>query len=312
MSVELKPIYANLVPTTLEYRLHSKYWSRRRHKPHDFTVEVAIDFEFLFPDFVTCSNAGLSQYLRRKTILLTATYKGITATLEIKNVNLIEAFRKKVQERGKPYSVRFLMRYLKEERDHLKEEIASYWGISKKLAEAIANDIIDYLVNGTKFKIVGWEVNETGTIDPSSLYDRIETPFEEAYPYDYDNFIRDVMIGIDDIVRQWFSEGLAWDYPVEGELSELDGGVSLDQECQRIYEAQNILISDWFDESFMITHVEYRKADAYDVEPIYRDYWTQSLHSFLEEHLAEIKNVIWKAYVSNILRRVLKELGVIE
>jgi hypothetical protein len=312
MSVRLEPLYANLVPTELEYRLHSKYWSRRRHKPHDFTVEVIIDFSFYFPDFITCRDTAIAKLLRSNRYILKAVYHGIETTIEVPNADLIQKFREKVEERGRPYSIRYLMRFFKKDRDKIATQIAEYWSISKRLATAIANDIYDHLINGRPFRVVGWEVEQESVLDLSKVYDSILTPFEENYPADYDNFIREVLIGIDDIVRGWFSSGgLYWDYPVNGELAELDGGVELSQDCGVVIEPKDITIPDWFEDSFRITHVEYRKANAYDVEPPRIEYWTESLRSYLEEHQEEIKDLIWRAYVNNILRRVLQEVGLL-
>lgn len=310
MTVKLPALYSNVVPSTLHYRLHSAYWSRRRHKPHDFTVEVIIDFEFLFPDFVTCKNTKLASLLRPKYYVLKATYKNIEATIIVKDVKLIEEFRKRVEKRGKPYSIRYLMRWFKEDRDYIVKQLREAWGITKKLAEAIANDIFNYLINGVPFKIVGWRVRQEGIVDVNELYSRIKTPFSEYYPDAYEGFIRDVLIGIDDIVREWFENELYWAYPVEGELSELDGGVEFEQMCNATLQAVDIRVPDWLNESFRITNVEYRKADAYDVEPTLRDYWSRSLEDFLEANKSEIIAVIWNAYVNNILRKILEEVNV--
>jgi len=308
MTVKLPALYSDVVPSFISYRLHSAYWSRRRHKPHDFTVEVIIDFEFLFPDFVTCKNTKIAGLLRPKYYVLKATYNGVEATIVVKDVKLIEEFRKKVEKRGKPYSIKYLMRWFKEDRDYIVKQLREAWGITKALAQAIANDIFNYLINGVPFQIVGWRIRKEGIVDVNELYTKIKTPISEYYPDAYEGFIRDILLGIDDIVREWFEEGLNWAYPVEGELSELDGGVEFEQWCNEVVTSADIRIPDWLNESFRITNVLYRKADAYDVEPTTRSYWTETLEEYLDEHKQELVLIVWNAYVNNILRKILEEV----
>lgn len=299
MSIE--PIHALVVPTTLEYRLHSKYWSRRRRKPHDFTIEIVIDIDFDFFDYLTCPASQLITKVFKDRYTITLTYKGIPVTLEVYNVDVVDFLRGRVEEQGRYYSIRYISRMLKDDKTRMIETLRRELHITKALATGIVNEALNYLINGARSTYGIFTVDRAQFVSIQGVYQRVKPPIELNYPEEYNGFLSMILLAIDELVADWFAEYLQWDYPIAGELVELDGGIALKQECHHVISVENVADKSVLQSSIRVSNVEYRRSNAYDVEPVDIVQWSTSLRQFLEDNIDDITNAIWSAYERYIL-----------
>jgi len=314
MTIELPVILTCLCPVEFNYHLHSAYESKRRNRPHPFTVEVSVSIQTALPHPLYCKPISYTQtYLKPFANLMQLV---IVVTRDGEEIPITVPYWDELQEAKILYS----QGYIRQPRT-----------IINKITEKLLNTLIDHplfkrytkatlraIIRGLLWDYIQNKRGDYGIFKIKQTYTAIvlQPPdaLEKLYPDAFQKFHFEILNAIGAVVHRWFGTstvegGLDWDYPVSGDVDVYDEGLEVTPTCMLLTCPANALEPTFIEDNTVITHVSYGKSNYFEAEPTENISWTDELRAFIEENLDEIKTAIIDAYNTYIAPIIMKEVG---